>query len=109
MKVYRTYTSGATEKAIPRRYDIATQKAALKRRKERLRTWIEREGGAGGVLFAFKGLSQALLAVLADIEPLNDLRTASEDRRRSEILDETVRVMNLHMRLQCLIVRSKKQ
>ena len=98
----------AFKKLIPRRDDIVAQKADLRHRKECLRACIKEEGGPGGVFFAFKWLSQALLAVLSDIEPLHDLRTASEDRRRSEILDEMVRVMNIHMRLQARIVKSKR-
>lgn len=99
----------ATGKRILRRDDIDTQRSILDRRKARLRALIKKEGRRGGVLFDFKRLAEALLEVLQDMEPLDNLRTASEDRRRSEIFDEIVRVMCIHMRLQGRIVRSKRQ
>lgn len=108
MRHCKSDSNGATAKLIPRRHDVDAQKSDLKYRKERLRDLIIEEGKPHGVFCGFKGLSSALLAVLQDIEPLDNLRTASEDRKRCEIFDEIVRVMSCHMRLQNRIVRSKK-
>jgi len=92
-----------------RRDNIDARIETLDRRKEKLKTLIAEEGKPGGVFHRFKRLSPALLEVLADIEPLDDLMTASEDRLRTGILDELVRVMEQHMRLQNCIVRSQRK
>jgi len=94
---------------IPRKDDIHAQILILECQKTELKALIRREGKPGGVFYGFKRLSPALLEVLQDMEPLDNLRTASEDRRRSEIFDRIVRIMERHMRLQNRVVKSKKR
>jgi hypothetical protein len=101
--------NGTNGKLIPRREDIGAQILTLRRRKAELKALIREEGKQGGVFYGFKRLAPALLEVLEDMEPLDNLRTASEDRKRRDIFDDIVRVMDRHIRLQNrIVIRSKK-
>jgi hypothetical protein len=88
--------------------DIEAQKAVLCHRISELEAMIEKARRRSGVFFGFKGLPGALLDVVHNLDPLNNLRGVSEDRRRAWIFKELVEVMERHIYLRGRIATSKK-
>lgn len=89
--------------------DIAAQKWILCHKTAEFKKMIEKARKRSGVLSGFKGLSDALLDVMKNLDPLDNLSGVSEDRRRAQIFEKLVEAMKCHIRLRGLIATSKKK
>ena len=87
--------------------EIDVQKLILSQQTAEFKKMIERSRKHSGVLSGFKGLSDALLEVVRNLDPLDNLNGVSEDRRRVVIFKKLIEVMESHINLRGRIATSK--
>jgi len=60
-----------------------------------------------GVFCRFRGLTDRLLAVIANLDPVEKTTGASEDRKRAALLRETASLAEMHIELRYEIAKNK--
>lgn len=88
--------------------DIDAQKWILCQQTAEFKKMTEKAKKRSGVLFGFKGLPNALLDIVHNLDPLDNLHGVSEDRQRAAIFKKLIEVMELHVKLRGRIATSKK-
>ena len=88
--------------------DINAQKWILCQQTSEFKKMIEKARKHSGVLSGFKGLPNAILDVVRNLDPLDNLSGASEDRQRAVIFKKLIEVMERHIILRGRIATSKK-
>ena len=88
--------------------DIDAQKWILCHQTAEFKKIVEKARKRSGVLFGFKSLPSALLDVVHNLDPLDNLQGISEDRQRVVIFKKLIEVMEGHIILRGRIATSKK-
>lgn len=87
--------------------DIDAQRWILCHQTTEIKKMIEKAGRRSGVLSGLKGLAGNLLEVVHNLDPLDNLQGASEDRLRAEIFGKLAEVINRNVGVRSLIARPK--
>lgn len=105
---YRVVSFHDLAEYIEKHGNITAKRWLLAQKTETLKKAIARESGRSGVLHIFKGLPDALLTLIANLDPLESLNGTSEDKSRLAIVKKLADVMDRHIKLRHALAKSKK-